>query len=468
MRHNKKASRRWMLRLQSLSCLTLIFLMLFMSFGSLYSVDVKVSPDVQQMIDDVVDILNEVAVEKAETAPPPIAGTDTETDSQTDALTEELQSPDAVEIVFPEKVDVSLYTFIKLLFKLDDVTRIINDAISLYNSINDSQSYNYTLNALYSTMSDARALVTTEEFINTLALVVTVMYAFSESIFAGVGMIVMILMTVFLPLALWTLIFIMLFGSIFTVWSTDRWYFWMNKCFKAAVRIFAVVLAVMLASRVINLSWGLIISLLACVLGFAVAALLTRFKSRTREGIRYINVLQVCSAAKLVGFGIFFLCLAKANIIGRYATIMFMDLIGNILSQDYGVDFLKQFMFTLISLASIIALFAAFSTLMGTLSRVGGMQKRNKESCMFSTFMCGVLLFAPIIASLFYSRAALVNTNTKFVIGAFLGLMLMIFSEIAIPLGRKYLCKGLRESEKDAILRGLETVETEDFNAEAI
>ena len=122
MRHNQKASRRWMLRLQSLSCLTLIFLMLFMSFGSLYSVDVKVSPDVQQMIDDVVDILNEVAVEKAETAPPPIAGTDTETDSQTDALTEELQSPDAVEIVFPEKVDVSLYTFIKLLFKLDDVT----------------------------------------------------------------------------------------------------------------------------------------------------------------------------------------------------------------------------------------------------------------------------------------------------------------------------------------------------------
>ena len=41
--------------------------MFFTSFGSLYSVDVKVSDDVQKTIDDVVGILNQVAVEKAET-----------------------------------------------------------------------------------------------------------------------------------------------------------------------------------------------------------------------------------------------------------------------------------------------------------------------------------------------------------------------------------------------------------------
>ena len=425
-----------------------------MSFGSLYSVDVKVSPDVQEKIDDIVDVLNKVAVEKPEAS----ESTDTEV----------APSPDTVELAFPEKVDVSLYSFIKLIFKLDDVSRVINGVLDLYSSATNSQDYNHTLNALYATMSEARALVTSEEFIDTLALAITVTHAFSESTVAGIGMIVMVLMTVLLPLALWTLIIFMLIGSVFTVWSAERWYFWTNKCLKASMAIFAIVLAVMLTSRAINLSWGLIISLLACVLGFAVAALLTRFKSRTEAGVRYINVLQICSAGKLVGFGVFFLCFAKTNLISRYFTVIFRDLIGNILSEEYGVVFLKQFMFTLLAIAAIIALFAAFATVMGTLSRIGSMQKRNKESCMPSTIMCGVLLLAPIISATFYPSLALYGVNTKFVVGAFIGLSIMIFSEIAIPLGRKYFCKGLRESEKDAILRGLETVETEDFDAEDI
>ena len=87
---------------------------------------------------------------------------------------------------------------------------------------------------------------------------------------------------------------------------------------------------------------------------------------------------------------------------------------------------------------------------------------------MLSTVMCGVALLAPIIASMFYSNATLDNVNMGFVFGSFVGLLIMILSEVAIPLGRKHFCKGLRETEKDAILRGLETIETEDFNAEDI
>lgn len=449
MRQNQGSTRRSVIRLQSLSCLTLIFLMFFTSFGSLYSVDVKVSHDAQRAIDDVVDILNEVAVEKSEAALP---SDDTDTEPQ--------KSADEIEVVLPEKVDVSLFNFIKLLFKLDDVSRILSGVVDLYSSATDSQDYNRMLNSLYSTMSAARSLVTSDEFIDTLALVVTVMHAFSQSSVEGGGMVVMILMTVLLPLALWTLISITLLGTVFTVWNAERWYFWMNKCFKASIFIYAVVLGVMLTSRAISLSWGLLLSLLACVLGFAVAALLTRFKSRTPEGIRYINVLQICSAAKLVGFGIFFLCFAKSNLISRYFTVAFRDLIGNILSQDHGDAFLKQFLFTIMSLAAIIALFAAFSTAMSALMRIGSMQKRNKETSFFSTTMCGVLLLAPLVSASFYPGLT-INANVKFVVGAFIGLSIMIFSEVAIPVGRNLFCKGLRESEKDAILRGLETVETE-------
>ncbi len=432
-----------------------------MSFGSLYSVEVKATEGVKNTIDDVVDILNDIAVENKETELP-------STDTAEDTLTETQESTDEVEIVLPERVNVNLYMFINMLFKLDDVSRVIDGALELYASMGDMQNYNQTLGNLYTTMSEVRTLVTSDEFINTLALVVTVMYAFTESTFAGIGMIVMILMTIFLPLALWTLITVMLVGSIITVWSAERWYFWMNKCFKAAVRIFAVVLAVLLFSGSINLSWGLIVSLIACILGFVIPSLLARFKSRTADGIKYINVLQMCSAFKLIGFCVFFFCFAKTNLVGQYVSVMFTDVLKNILSQDYGTAFLKQFLFTVISLASIIALFAAFSTVMGTLSRVGGMQKRNKESCMFSTVMCAVLLLAPIIASTFYSGITLDNANMGFVFGAFIGILIMILSEIAIPVCRKHFCKELRESEKDAILRGLETVETEYFYAEDI
>ena len=425
--------------------------MFFTSFGSLYSVDVKVSDDVQKTIDDVVGILNQVAVEKAETVPSEDGDTDTETP----------KSADEIEIVLPEKVDVSLFNFIKLLFKLDDVVRIANGVLDLYNSATTEQDYNHMLNSLYSTMSEARSLVTSDAFVDTLALVATVAYTFSEDSVEGGGMVVMILMTVLLPLALWTLISFMVLGSIFTVWNTERWYYWMNKCLKASIVIYAAVLGVMLTSRAIGLSWGLFLSLLACVTGFAVAALLTRFKSRTKAGIRYINIVQACSATKLIGFAVFFLCYAKSRLFTRYFTVMFRDLIGNILSQDYGTDFLKQFVFTILSLASIIALFAAFSTAMDTLSRFGSMQKRNKETGFFATTMCSVLLLAPIISSRFYPGFSIANARTPYVVGAFIGLFIMISSEVAIPVGRHVFCKDLRESEKDAILRGLETVETE-------
>lgn len=463
MRRKKIPSRRWLLRLQSLSCLLLIFLMLFMSFGSLYSVEVKATREVKMTIDDVVDLLNEIAVEKVEQTEPPLPdGTDTGSEE----LDETETSAQKVKIVLPERVNVNLYMFIKMLFKLDDVSRVLNGALELYSSMGDIENYNQTLENLYTTMSEARALVTSDEFVNMLALVVTVMHEFGESSFAGVGMIIMILMTVFLPLALWTLISIMLIGTLITVWSAERWYFWMNKCFKAALRIFTVVLAMLLFSGTINLGWGLIVSFIACVLGIFIAALFSRLKSRTREGIKYINVLHIASAVKIVGFVVFFLCFAKTNLVGQFVGVIFTDVLKNIFSQDYGTAFLKQFLFTIIAFAAIIALFASFSTFIGTLSRAGGMQKRNKESCMFSTVMCAVLIIAPIIVSTFYSGVSLANANMGYVFGSFIGILIMILSEIAIPVCRKYFCRNLKETEKDAILRGLETVETEYFYAD--
>ena len=463
MRRKKVPSRRWLLRLQSLSCLLLIFLMLFMSFGSLYSVEVKATREVKMTIDDMVDLLNEIAVEKVEQTEPTMPD---DTDTASEELDETETSAQKVKIVLPERVNVNLYMFIKMLFKLDDVSRVLNGALELYSSMGDIENYNQTLENLYTTMSEARALVTSDEFVNLLALVVTVMHEYGESSFAGTGMIIMILMTVFLPLALWTLISIMLVGTLITVWNAERWYFWMNKCFKAALRIFTVVLAVLLFSGTINLGWGLIISFIACVLGIVIASLFSRLKSRTREGIKYINVLHIASAVKLVGFVVFFLCFAKTNLVGQFVGVIFTDVLKNIFSQDYGTVFLKQFLFTIIAFAAIIALFASFATFIGTLSRAGGMQKRNKESCMFSTVMCAVLILAPIIVSTFYSGVSIANANMGYVFGSFIGILIMILSEIAIPVCRKYFCRDLKETEKDAILRGLETVETEYFYAD--
>ena len=214
----------------------------------------------------------------------------------------------------------------------------------------------------------------------------------------------------------------------------------------------------------IGLGWGMIVSFVICALGFVISLLFSLNMSRTAEGKRYINVLLSCSGVKVVGFAIFFVCLAKTEIYGQYIAVVVKDVIKNILSKEYGTVFLKQYISVMLAAVALVAMIASMLTLVGALARIGGMVHRNKELCLFSTVMALILPAIPLIVATYDGRIVLQGEYMiLLLVGAFCGALIMLGSEIALPICRKKLCEGLKESEKDAVLRGIETIETETY-----
>ena len=116
----------------------------------------------------------------------------------------------------------------------------------------------------------------------------------------------------------------------------------------------------------------------------------------------------------------------------------------------------------MLAAVAVVAIVASMLTLVGALARIGGMVHRNKELCLFTTVMALILPAIPLIVALYDDRIVLQGEGTVLLIlGAFVGALIMLGSEIALPICRKKLCVGLKESEKDAVLRGIETIETE-------
>ena len=277
-------------------------------------------------------------------------------------------------------------------------------------------------------------------------------------------MVTMILMTVILPSSLLITFIIALVGWLILRKNTERAYLFMMRTFRRGAKVFLIVLALGLLDSSIRMSFGIIMALLACMAGFVFCGIASRFKYHTPVGKKYLNIVQISSLVKVAAFFGCYICTAKSGILGKYTAVLSKDFLKNIFSKDYGQEFLEQYLFMLGALVVIIALCVTLFSLMGTLSRLGGMLPRNKETGILSSIMSAVLIAVPAIESTTDWRISLDNGQKSLLVIAATFTFVMIVSDISIKFLRYLTCPDLRETEKDSILRGLQAVETELFD----
>ena len=437
----KNASAKSILRKQTALCFLLIAVLFVLSLGSLYTVKVEPTDGVLRLIDKLETAVNSFSLSDS--------AVDTEIDFQ-----------------LADSVSVNLWMITGLLFELEDAVNIYNGIMEIVSSMRsgDGLLQQDSIQRLGEVMSETKEFIMSDSFVNIVSLVVAVYSAFCQSTVAGVIMVIMLVMTVALPVVLSFHILITAIGWLFRIGNAEKSHLWMSKCFRRAAAIFSMVLALLLFENSIGLGWGMIASFAVCVLGFLMSLWFSTDLNRTAEGKRYINVLLVCSGVKLVGFAAFFVCLARTEILGQYVAVVVKDIIKNIFSKEYGTVFLKQYVSVMLALVAVVAVVAAMLTLVGALARMGGMVHRNKELCLFTTVMALILPAIPLIVALYDDRIVLQSGSMPWlIVGAFCGALVMLGSEIALPICRKKLCAGLKESEKDAVLRGIETIETEPY-----
>ena len=436
----KNVSAKSLLRKQTALCFLLMAVLVVLSLGSLYTVKVEPAAGALKVIEKIETAVNEFSISETAGGGTPL------------------------EFKLADSVSVNVWMLTGILLELDDAINIYNGIMDVVSAVRsgDGMLQQESLQSLGEVMSATKEFVTGDAFVNLISLIVAVYSAFCQSIVAGVIMVIMLVMTLALPIILAVHILITAIGWLFRVGNAEKSHLWINKCFKRTAAIFSMVLALLLFDNKIGLGWGMLVSFAICALGFLLSLWFSLDMSRTAEGKRYINVLLSCSGVKIVGFAMFFVCLARTEIFGQYIAIIVKDFSKNISSKEYGTVFLKQYISVMLAAVAVVAIVASMLTLVGALARIGGMVHRNKELCLFTTVMALILPAIPLIVALYDDRIVLQGEGTVLLIlGAFVGALIMLGSEIALPICRKKLCVGLKESEKDAVLRGIETIETE-------
>ena len=434
----KKMTGSGILRAQSTVCIILILVMLAVSFTNLYTIEVETPKSMQSAMDQIIELLND----------PAIAG------------------GEEITLELPEKLNVNLFLFIRFGSRIDEVVNIYKGMmlLSKYQHATTTNEYYQAYNYLRGLAMDMRELVRSEEFVDAIALACAIVSGYSQSTFTGVVLMASVFMTVIMPVYLAVvLILAFIFKRVFKP-NAEKIYNAVIRCYKGAAVFFILVMALGLFANNVNMSIGVIIGLCACAAGFVFSAIASRFKKHTELGRHYMNSVQLASAFKAVAFCGFFYFIFKSGVVADYAAIVSRSAIGYIKAQTYGQEFLDQYIFMVLALMGLISLVCALSILPWTLFRMSGMLSKNKETAMFSTVASLFMVVVPLYISMGDWRLHVGSDAKIMLVLAGLCWIFMLLSEIGLTVWRKQIYAELRESEKYAVLRGLEDVETERFD----
>ena len=423
------------LRWRTWICMLLVTLMLVTSLGTVYKIEVEVPAAMESGIAAVVSVLNE----------PEISG------------------GQAVDFVMPDTLDVNVLLFLKFASKTDEVIEIYESMMALAESVGDSSiDYNSAYRQFKSVAVDAIDLVTSSEFENAVALAATLVSAYGTGANKGMVITLMTAMAFILPSLLLAALLGALGDLIKSKNAPEKRYLAAAKALRKAIAAYMFVLAVSMISTDIHLSPLLLAGLVLCLVGTLVGVMFSRATRYTECGRAYMSLLQRMSAIELCGFAVFYIFAAMSDVIGKVLSASLADFLAYAATQRRGEEFLDIFVSVFVGVAIIACLVAVFEGVSCSAARLGGFMSRDRESALVSAIMGVVMIVLVLYSWLSDARVELSLMDIMFLLLSALGLAIIAVCEIMIPRLRRKVCKGLHESEKFAVLVGLEAIEMED------
>ena len=432
----KKLEGKDLPRLQTWLCVLLVAVMLVTSFGTLYKIEVEVPAKMQSGIDTVVSVLNE----------PEISG------------------GQPVDFSLPDTLELNVMLFIRFASKTDEIIEVYNSMVALteYADAKSSSDYNRAYREFKSAASDAIDLVTSSEFENAMALAATLVSSYSTGANKGLVRTLMALMAFILPSCLLAALGWAVVDMIINRKDAEKRYLAAANALRRALAAYMFVLAVRMISNEIHISLWLMVGIALCFVGIALEAVFSRATRYTGTGRAYMSIVQRMSIIELGGFAVFYVFMSLSGVIGKHLSVVVADLIKYAVTKKRGDEFLDIFVSIFVGVAVIACLVAVLEAALYSATRLGGIAPRDRESALVSSIFGGVMIMLLLYITSVDSRIALTATELIFMLLSGLGLAVMIGCEIMIPRLRRKKCPRLHESEKFAVLVGLEVIEVEE------
>ena len=251
--------------IQTVVCLALVLIICGMSFGTIFSVSIDISNETRG------DILEQL---------------------------DKLSPGSTAGVTIPEKVDVSLPFFISSLGVGFDIVQTLMDGAT---------------ESVITETTDKGFDQTTVDFVS---FIYGMIAGFKESALVGVCSVIMLFMVLIFPISCFIIALSTLIGFLINFKKNPgKAFHKVASAIFSIISLFPILLLMMVLVPELTCGWAiygiLTVSVIALVLNFAVS----RLKYYEEPDRKYLNLLQIVSAASLGAFLLFFFSITKTNVI---------------------------------------------------------------------------------------------------------------------------------------------------------
>lgn len=455
--------------IHTLVCFALIIVMFFLSFGTIFTLDVGKGGEV---IGDITDAIEELEEEAGEEFP-------------------DIEVPTEINVSFPfilksaiggiKVVPVLVDSVKEMAEKVEDAENTLNeDALAESAMENGVEKTAEEASEKVEDVEDAGLKIVeliNQDLINLICLIIAVINAFTTNFIVGVCYALILVVVIMVPISCIFNAILCIVSIIKNRQDPGKAFHRVGKSFSAIISKFPLILIVKALVPEVQLGGAIIAMFVTIVIGLIISFLASRLKGYEKAELKYLNVLQICSAVSLVAFLVFFFNMAKTHMLDAFfnkSGSYLMDQVGSLV-ENQKVDFLPLLLIYLF----VFVLIMICNYLVDIVTRIACMSSSKSDTHIFKTAAGLALVVIPFV---------LMNTDFKLELGEAemssfyvygVGLILMLVVEIVLKVlshtvdadisaeRRKEIVTGEYVHELDEAANGCEAAVAEEMIGDA-
>ncbi len=426
--------------LQNIVCVVIMLVIVFMSFGTIFTAEVKSTEKTNEIFDSVVNSIG-----------------------------------DGEAVAMPKQIDISMPFLVKSVGSLgkilgsamntmkdiaatnDSVNKaqddIENDPFAAQDAMND---VNENANNLQNSANELAASLHNEDFVGLIALIVVVVSAFGESFILGLVYVALIALAVTLPIVAVINLIVAIVGMVKGFASPAQGHSTISKAYGRVFAMFPMLWVMKIVAPNVEFASGITVMIVLIVVGLVINLVASRLKAYSPVQFKYLNLLQIISAASIVGYFVFMLGLSKMN--------MFDHVWDSFIGFAKNAKFADVVLPTLLIMVAISLLTVAAKHIKNIACRLAVMMRVPTQEPGQSLGFAKDNFIATSAASLaiVVISVILMVTDMKLDFGDdmgmfvvfCLGIIIMFVSEILMVVLKKSVCPGITPEDVQEVLGG--------------
>lgn len=419
--------------IQSIVCLIIMLVIVFMSWGTIFTAEVSKTDKAVETFESVVNSM----------------GGDND-----------VEMPGTVEISAPYVVK-SVGSLGDVLKSVMNTAKNISEVNKSYNSGNDidPDKLQSDMDKFEDNANELSESLQSDEFVGFVTLIVAVVSAFSESFLLGIVYLALIVMAIILPILATIRFLIALVSFIKHISAPEISFSTIVKGYGAVFSMFPLLWLMKIIAPAVEFSSGVTVMVALLIVGLALNLVASRLKAYTPSQFKYINLLQGMSAIGIVGYFIFMLNISGMDLFGHIWDAL-PAFVKSAEFSEYALPYIMIMIMVvlMISATSYVANIACRLACMVPAPKVvaGRPVQFAKDTYIASAAMSLGLIIAPIVLMVTKFSLDLGDDMASFVIFS-IGIIIMFVAEILMATLKKMLCSDTTAEDVHAVLTGCPT-----------